>query len=1857
MATSVSELIRKRGKAKGDVTKIGNALERVSATPIDDWDSTMLHKQGDAMERLYKTFLAHNESIIEAVGEAEAEKHEDELAEQQLIIASIRKKLKGMNCCLEARDLLGKLLASLDELRHDTMGGYSAFTDPAYARVGELFREFTEMRSQWYVRRNSELTEGHHKAQTDWLTLRQLKEAAIVPTRAATVDAATAKDVQVMQPSLALALPTFDGTVLGWRDFWELFSSIMDNEKHLKDPVKCAHLIRAMGTDDARENAELAVSFADTYLGATEKLKKTYECNRVLHTFYFKEYFQQDIIQPKKKDYVKFLKRTEKALRGFEQVKGNTLGQVMTTYAESIMAPALSTQWMKFTERYDEPPPLKELTLFLEKQIRATRDEPISRKEVSTSSTSSTSSPHPARRHGSAPKQGSRLVLQNQTVEPDKCPLCGYNHSLYTCAQFQGQTPHQRQELAKSARLCYNCLSSRHKSDECRSKGRCRTCSRKHHTLLHFQRSSSSGDGDGESATVNLVSSQSSDTDESEYILPSTAMVLARAKGPQLSGRAQLDSGASISMITKRMVNGIQAPRIPNSAIRIMSVGGVVKSSHRVKVALVGRNDELITIYPQVVDHIPSSPSKANVSKIFGMPFLDELSLADPGYTSAARIDVLLSMGASNSCCKEGRRFSPSRQLKAEETIFGWTVGGHDTQENQESEKELVCLQMTTEDQGLGDLLERFWEVTQFSAEENLHTSEERLAVEHFISTCQRDPDGRFRVSLPRKPHHLALGSSREMAVKRYLAVERSLKRRGCWDAFKTALNDYINSEHAQRVPAQDLRKSCEQTFYMPMHPVFKYSSSTTKLRAVCDASAQTSNGISLNDTLLSGPSLYPLLTTVLNNFRVHAIGMTSDISRMFREIGLNAEETDYHRFVHRDDDDNICDWKMTRLAFGVKSSPYLATQVLRQLAKEYREEFPRAADIVVNNFYVDDCLAGAENVEEAKLLREELNALFGKARMSLRKWRSSSAELLATIPKDLKETTDLRITATPGECTKALGLHWSTVKDSLHIATPDVNIDEPATKRRIASVIARIFDVLGWYTPAILPAKILLQEVWGLQLGWDEKIPYELQQRWIAWLVDLPCITSHPTPRHFGLKTGVIRTRQLHGFSDASKSAFGGVIYLRTMYEDRRVAIDLVASKAKISPVKADTIPRLELSGALVLAQLLRSVADDLKIPEDDLYAWADSSAVLGWINKPPLSMPVFVANRVVKITELISPKQWRYVQTKLNPSDILSRGMPTKDLLMSTLWWKGPPWLVLDPKRWPRRPDINMERELSEDPPTILSVSTVPEEFGQNISSFERLERTVGWIWRFFLKSKGKFTEKLMPYLSIPELRNARTVLLRHSQRCTYDKECRILERGKTLPNGNSLASLAPYVDQERLLRVGGRLQRSALAHEAAHPLILSPHSHAVKLLTRQTHQLLLHAGTSTVMATMAQTYHVPRLKPLLKRMSKNCVVCQRAYARTTTQMMGELPALRVQPGRAFAAIGLDYAGPVFTKRGHPRRPTLIKTYICIFVCFSTRAVHMEVVSDLSTAAFLAALSRFACRRGRPADVYSDNGTNFRGAQAELKELYDLLRTENSQATVTREAANMGINWHFSPARAPHFGGLWEAAVKAMKMLIRKTVGDRALTYEELTTLVTQAEAILNSRPLVRLDSTADDGVAPLTSGHFLTGGPLYALPTRPDLTSELPLLRNWNLVQRMVHDLWTRWKEEYLVYLQRRSKWLQPGREMCVGDVVLMKDASAFQRTWPLARVTKVYPGKDGHTRVVDVFTQGKTFRRPITRLALLLEEEIEPPSRGENVRADDDEQEGVLDAPAQIQDDQQEVTTDTPVSPPQGGQTEN
>lgn len=312
-----------------------------------------------------------------------------------------------------------------------------------------------------------------------------------------------------------------------------------------------------------------------------------------------------------------------------------------------------------------------------------------------------------------------------------------------------------------------------------------------------------------------------------------------------------------------------------------------------------------------------------------------------------------------------------------------------------------------------------------------------------------------------------------------------------------------------------------------------------------------------------------------------------------------------------------------------------------------------------------------------------------------------------------------------------------------------------------------------------------------------------------------------------------------------------------------------------------------------------------------------------------------------------------------------------------------------------------------------------------------------------------------------------------------------------------------------------------------------------------------------------------------------------------------MGNLPSDRVTDSRPFANVGVDYCGPFYVKERRHRNRARVKIYVAVFTCFATKAIHLETVSDMTTEAFLAALKRFIARRGLCVNIYSDNGSNFRGADNELAETFRNLKEDD---TVKEFLTGKEICWHFMPALSPHFGGLWEAAVKAFKHHLKRVIGEELFTNEQFNTFVIEVEAILNSRPLTPLSSDPNDPSV-LTPGHFLIGDALTALPEAGFVATPANRLSYWQHLQKVKRDFWSRWQKEYLNHLNVRHKWSSGSHEIKEGTVVVLKNDNLPPLCWKLGCIENTHPGPDGIIRAVTVRTAEGLYRRNVKQLAPL------------------------------------------------------
>ncbi|XP_011859974.1 PREDICTED: uncharacterized protein LOC105557366 [Vollenhovia emeryi] len=607
-------------------------------------------------------------------------------------------------------------------------------------------------------------------------------------------------------------------------------------------------------------------------------------------------------------------------------------------------------------------------------------------------------------------------------------------------------------------------------------------------------------------------------------------------------------------------------------------------------------------------------------------------------------------------------------------------------------------------------------------------------------------------------------------------------------------------------------------------------------------------------------------------------------------------------------------------------------------------------------------------------------------------------------------------------------------------------------------------------------------------------------------------------------------------------------------MTDQDEVRVRLLCTKTRVAPLKLQTIPRLELCAVLTLTRLTRKATQVLRVSIDRIVYWSDSTIVLHWLQMQPNQLQVFVANRVAEVQELTDYKTWRHVPTQVNPADLLSRGLPPAQLQQSTIWWYGPSFLKKTEEEWldiPKSdaPAIELKRIICTaiktqlNSPSIFSITT----------NVRKLIRVVAYCKRFTFNCRNK-DKREIGSLTAAELQSSLHNLAKLSQGDSFPTEVQTLKEGNSITGGR-LATLNPFVDKEGIMRVGGKLTNSEFSMAKKYPIVLLANDQFTKLLFVGEHLRLLHAGPQSILNSIRQQFWPLGGRNLARKTVHDCVRCFRSKPQLSQTPIGELPRARVSLTTPFHTTGVHYAGPFNIKD------------------------RKELVSDLSSEAFIAALRRFSARRGKPAHIYSDNGTNFVGANRELKELAQfsncLILASAKNNSIREAISEIGISWHFIPAHSPHFGGLWEAGVKSTIYHIRRVAGNAILTFEELYTLLTQIEAVLNSHPLIPISFDPNE-LTPLTPAHFLVGRMLTE-PADPLLT-ETPesRLSRWQFIQSLQQHFWKRRSKEHIAELQQRANKKKAKFPINQGTMVLIKEDNLSLLKWKLGRVVSIHPG---------------------------------------------------------------------------------
>lgn len=407
---------------------------------------------------------------------------------------------------------------------------------------------------------------------------------------------------------------------------------------------------------------------------------------------------------------------------------------------------------------------------------------------------------------------------------------------------------------------------------------------------------------------------------------------------------------------------------------------------------------------------------------------------------------------------------------------------------------------------------------------------------------------------------------------------------------------------------------------------------------------------------------------------------------------------------------------------------------------------------------------------------------------------------------------------------------------------------------------------------------------------------------------------------------------------------------------------------------------------------------------------------------------------------------------------------------------------------------------------------------------------------------------------------------------------------------------------MDSNEIIRIGGRLKEALIEYDNKHQIVIPKESLITKMIVNDSHQITKHGGTQLTMTYTRTQYWIIDTRHVVRNQIGKCVTCHRYKKEMSNQLMGNLPQARVNLTRAFLHTGIDYAGPfevLSVKK--PGKRTTTKGYIAVFVCMCTRAIHLEIVSSMTSEAFLATFSRFTSRRGLPSNMYSDNSKTFIGAKNEMDEDYRKIK-EIFEPELADVSLKNNVQWEFIPPHAPHWGGIWEAGVKSTKHHLRRIIGNSIYTFEEYTTMLCEIEACLNSRPMCPVTNDPND-FSILTPGHFIIGDNILS-PPRPSLMNiNVNRLGIYKQISQQVEHFAKRWKSEYLTQLQWRKKWMHKKENVKIGEMVLIRHHDLPPQKWLIGRITEVFPDKQGDVRKVMVKTAKTTLMRPIHEISVL------------------------------------------------------
>lgn len=1432
----------------------------------------------------------------------------------------------------------------------------------------------------------------------------------------------------------------------------------------------------------------------------------------------------------------------------------------------------------------------------------------------------------------------------------NQCIVCKKtNHQIKTCFFFKRKNYDEKIKFIKDNKICFGCLSSTsHMSKDCPDRLKCGTCSGNHATILHRERKLDKK----EDSEIASIPPQNKD-DKIEETSKESLIACATK-----SGSSDTQTGAGKRIVCPSIPVKVRALGSSKMVITYMGLdpccNDVFMSSSLLKqLGLKGRecnvtlttmqeqqvktstmivnnleiydlNENERSLIPVVYCNTTNWPFERSdvpsIDDLSGLTYLDNV----PFQFVDADIGLLVGLNQPN-IMKPIQIIDGPNEDQPYATLHkhGYALNGPVNHENTKSFhcfKTKLCHSSDLDAQ-YKSLCEQ--EFKDEDPEFQCPSIQDKKWENKVRSSFKRRSDGHFEVELPFKDNFSSFPSNKNQVLNRLMSSKKRMKdSNDYYNEYKSFMDLMFQNNFAERVPIDQLKTAPGKSWYLVHFGVVHKQKK--KLRVVFDASLKC-QGVSLNDMLMQGPDLTNSLLGVLLRFREEKVAFMADIRKMFYQVKVPDHHRDYLRFFWFPDGDlNLfpVEYRVSVHIFGAISSPAIANFTLRELTKvKETEEFDKdIKETILQNFYVDDLVKSTKDDNDAIRILTEVCNLIAHGGFELTGFTSNSRKVLRSVPledltKDFKNL-DLFEDELPHE--RALGVYWNIEDDAIgiNLKLPD----KECTRRGVLSTIFSFYDPFGIASPVILLAKRIFQETCYAGLHWDDPLPMMLQESWKEWLKKIYVLLEYRIPRCFKLKYDVTSS-QLHLFCDGSETAYAAVAYLRYADDNERaICSSFVMSKTRLVPLKGSalaTIPRIELNGAKLAVQLQQIVTRQLGFTVNKMFFWTDSTTVLKYINCESRRLQRFVCNRVTFIRAHTDIESWRHIPGTLNPADTASRGEFADRFFNNKQWKFGPEFLLRSEDEWPK---VVIKGSIQHDDAELKKEKKVRTTKLENLKPTDRLLRSssswfrtlkkVAWFLR--LKHGLRTGHWKNNDLQQSELRLSEEVIWLYVQSEEFSYEIEQLRSKNVLPKKNRLIKLHPFIDERGILRVGGRISRAVASYGTKHPIILQKDHHLVRLLSQKIHKEVGHLGREMLLSEIRRSYWIIGANSLARKISRECLLCRKQLGKPILQIMGDLPEDRMASNiPPFSHTGLDCFGPFMVARGRTRE----KRYGVIFTCLSSRAIHLEIVFSLESDSFINALRRFTARRGLPKLIRSDNGTNFVGAEKELRLSIEAYNSQQMKDWLLQK----GIEWRFQPPAASHFGGVWEREIRSVRKVLGALMNVQQIRLhdEELLTLMCEVESILNARPLTAISNDPDDMEA-LTPNHILLYRSEVTFPPGLFSSDDLYVRKRWRQVQYLSELFWTRWRKEFLVLLQKRQIWSSEEKSCEVNDLVLLVDQLLPRNQWSLGRIVNTYPDEQGRVRVADVKIArvkgelkpgGQTVivKRPISKLISLMSAE--------------------------------------------------